>query len=85
MDFTFEDFGFIQFPWGQTISFHYPETTGVTASFRINDLGTVVGIYFDQNGVDHGFARSLGGHFTPVDDPAAMGTGTFPFGVNDRG
>jgi probable HAF family extracellular repeat protein len=83
-DLTGDLFGFIEFPRGQPISFDYPGT-GFTAPQAINDLGTVVGFYLDSNGVPHGWIRSLGGNFTPLDDPSALGAGTFVYGINDRG
>ena len=83
-DSSGNSFGFIEFPWGQPITFNYPGTAGVTGTSDINDFGTVVGLYVDSSGVPHGFVRSLFGKFTPLDDPAGAG-GTIPEGINDRG
>ena len=83
-DFSGNSFGFIEFPSGQSVTFDYPGTTGVTEASNINDLRTVVGNYLDNSGVLRGFVRSRFGEFTPLDDPAGAG-GTITSGINDRG
>lgn len=71
------------------------DTNGVFANFEvpnasfeygqgINDLGQVVGGYFDSEGDGYTFLY-MKGHFTTIQDPnasAAMG-GTAPYAVND--
>jgi hypothetical protein len=54
-------------------------------SAYINDLGTAVGWWYDSaSNVAHGWVRSPGGHFMPVNDPAAV-LGTNPTGISDSG
>lgn len=77
-------FGFVEDPGGQPTTFSFPGTT-VTFPSSINDLGTTVGAFIDNNGVPHGWVRSPGGNFTQLDDPAALGAGTVAFGINDPG
>ena len=49
----------------------------------INDLGQVVGYYYDSSGKAHGFLYS-GGSYIPLNDPSGTDT-TFAFGINDAG
>lgn len=60
-------------------SFDVPGATG-TASFGINNAGTVVGLYY-QNGY-HGFIKTAGGSYTSIDVP---GNPTFVYGINGSG
>jgi len=84
-DLSGDSFGFIEFPWGQPITFNYPGSTGVTVPQAINDLGTTVGYYTDSSGLSQGWVRSLAGDFTQLKDPAASCGCTAAFGINDRG
>lgn len=87
--------------WGSTASAQQPHIITFDAPGAIatvpDDLtvtGTVVGFYFDNSFVAHGFLRAPDGNFTPFDAPGA-GTafyyingsfdGTFPLGINQFG
>ncbi len=74
---------------GSTVmEFDYPGTSETTVMSGINDSGTSIGHYDDAQGAAHGFARSAGGRFTPIDDPyggSAFFQGTKPMGINDDG
>ncbi len=68
----------------------FPEATQTGAS-GINDLGKIVGYYFDANGAGHGFLYSCDtptkcskGVFTALNDPMAT-SGTFPVAINNSG
>lgn len=50
----------------------------------VNDAGTVVGYYFDQNYHGHGFIWTGGNNFTSFDFQGAV-EGTYPGGINDAG
>ena len=66
-----------------------------TLALGLNDRGQIVGFYIDADGRGHGFLFDKGrgagrdkGVFTTIDHPDAgsePGTGTVPFGINDRG
>ena len=58
----------------------YPGSTG-TALYGVSNNNIGVGIYFDSNGVQHGFMVQ-NGKFTTIDNP--NGT-TYPIGVNSSG
>jgi len=49
----------------------------------INDLGVVTGVYWDVNGVSHGFLRTPDGKFTTFDIPD--GTSINPIAINFEG
>jgi hypothetical protein len=54
----------------------------------INDSGTVVGRFFDQNLIAHGFIASANGDFKRLDAPGVAltkGLGTFPSRINASG
>jgi hypothetical protein len=74
---------------GSTVmEFDYPGTSETTVMSGINDSGISIGHYDDAQGAAHGFARSAGGRFTPIDDPhggTAFFQGTKPMGINDDG
>jgi len=54
----------------------------LSASFAgINNSGTIVGNYFDQNFVGHGFVLSSDGTFKNIDSPTFAG----PLGINNNG
>src|SRR5712691_7410871 len=60
--------------------------TGTTAA-GVNDQGTVVGFFYDQNLVVHGF-KMEGGNITTFDFPGASTfrfNGTVPSGINNAG
>jgi probable HAF family extracellular repeat protein len=60
--------------------------TGTTAA-GVNDQGTVVGFFYDQNLVVHGF-KLEGGNFTTFDFPSASTfrfNGTVPSAINNAG
>jgi hypothetical protein len=63
-------FGFIQ-DGSKLVTLDYPGTSGVTTVASINNPGTVIGYYTDANGVSHGWIRSSGGSFSPINDPVA--------------
>jgi len=50
----------------------------------INDSGTIVGTYLDDNSVAQGFI-DINGNFTTVTDPTVGTNGTYAFGINDSG
>jgi probable HAF family extracellular repeat protein len=54
--------------------------TDITTPTDINNRGEIVGLYWDQNGFEHGYVY-INGNFTQIDAP---GTGTEPFGMNER-
>ena len=65
-----------------------PGASQVTQAFGINPAGTIPGVYFDSNGVNHGYVRNKQGAITTFDVPAA-GTGAFqgtlPESINPSG
>jgi probable HAF family extracellular repeat protein len=60
-----------------------PLATNGTVPTAINDLGQIVGYYFDSTGT-HGFLYS-GGIYTTLNDPTAGTIFTVPTGINDTG
>jgi len=67
-------------------SLDYPGAS-YTQAFGINDGGTIVGVYKDASGLNHGFSLS-GGTYTPINYPGALDSpigGTLLGGVNDAG
>jgi probable HAF family extracellular repeat protein/VCBS repeat-containing protein len=64
------------------ISLNDPLATDGTYAEGINDLGQVVGYYFDNSGL-HGFLYS-GGSYTTINDPLAT-QGTVATGINNKG
>lgn len=66
----------------QTVS--YPHKPAGQEAACINDLGQIIGIYYDSSGVSHGYERS-GGKFTALDVPFAGATGTVPQSINNSG
>jgi probable HAF family extracellular repeat protein len=63
--------------------FDVPGAVGFTAAFGINDVGQIVGFYFDGMNVGHGFLRDPSGSFTTIDVPGAMQTSAN--GINNFG
>jgi len=49
----------------------------------VNNVGQVIGYYYDSTGSEHGFLYS-NGQYTTIDDPLAV-HGTYPVGINDAG
>ena len=68
---------------GETLSFTSfdPPGSAETISFHINDLGEVVGIYYDSLNAGHGFLLQ-GGSFSIVDFAGEVG-GVQPEGINN--
>src|SRR5262249_29589079 len=60
-----------------------PGNTGIHGPFGINDVGQIVGSYYDATGGPHGFLLS-GGIYTTIDDPQAVAD-TDPLGINNAG
>ena len=63
-------------------TFDDPSATNGTQAFGINDMGQIVGAYFDATGM-HGFLES-GGMYTTLVDPSAT-RGTIAEGINAAG
>jgi hypothetical protein len=53
--------------------------------FAINDLGAVVGTWYDSSGMAHGFIRNVLGKISTFDVPGAGYTGSVAFGLNNLG
>jgi probable HAF family extracellular repeat protein len=68
---------------GVFTQFDYPNAP-YTLGNGINDLGQVVGPYYDSAGNGYGFLYT-NGHFTTVQDPNAAMLGTDPLAINDLG
>ena len=59
-----------------------------TRAFGINPQGDIVGRYTGGDGLQHGFLRSSGGTYTPIDFKDSLGNKaalTNAFGINPRG
>jgi hypothetical protein len=88
--------GFVRDRGGRSRIFDHPDAGSSAAGSGtlvrgINDGGTMVGTYIDDDGVNHCFARDRRGRLTTLDHPDADGTSS-PLGVgtacndiNDRG
>ncbi len=79
--------GFV-FSKGQFSSIDAPSPAvagGVTGTelLDINALGHIIGVYYDADGVGHGFLKE-GQTFTPIDHPDGGG-GTAVYGINSAG
>jgi uncharacterized membrane protein len=74
---------FIRYANGTFVKFQYPGSSCCTTAAGINIEGTVTGNYYDANGVEHGFLRSVGGHLTNIDIPGSVQTE--PISINDLG
>ena len=68
-------------PTEQFITINFPGATSTTPE-SINNLGQIVGNYYDSEGVRHGFLLSTG-VFTTIDVPQAISTA--PGGINNYG
>ena len=83
--------GFVRSRDGKFTSFEAPGADTTAGSYNgttpgsINDLGTIMGNYWDANGFSHGFLRSPDGKFTSFDVPGAGGFGTLPQAFNIEG
>jgi hypothetical protein len=87
--------GFVRTPDGTITVFDAPGAymaagsgTFVISANSINNLGAVVGVYYDANFTAHGFLRAADGKMTTFDDPAAGNgarQGTWSYGMNDFG
>ncbi len=62
-------------------TFEIPGST-YTCAMSINAKGTTVGVYFDANGVAHGFLRLHNGKFANLDP---FGYAGWPASINDNG
>lgn len=71
-------------PVSRWVMFDPPDAAGGTYPLVVNDLGTVVGSYYDANNNQHGFARSAGGKIVTIDVPGA-GNQTGVQDINDEG
>jgi len=56
-----------------------------TLPYTVNDLGQVVGSWFDGSGTEHGFVRNPGGKIIEIDVPGAGSSGTSAEGINNFG
>ena len=68
-------------PAFQFTSINFPGAV-LTEAEGINPGGTIVGLYVDSNGKQHGFLLS-GGNFSSIDYPGA--SATIAFGINPGG
>ena len=71
---------------GKVVTYDVPVDIGsATQLNRINDIGDIVGLFQDNNGVAHGFILQggLGGRFVQIDYPGA--TQTQVWGINNCG
>lgn len=62
----------------------YPHAAQQVGPQAINDLGQIVGQYFDSAGHYHSYELS-GGKFTTIDVPFTGATTTFAYGINNSG
>jgi len=72
---------FIRNASGTILTFVFPGASSSGAT-SINECGTIVGVFTDSAGANHGFYGKLGG-FTQIDYPQA--TWTIVTGMNDHG
>lgn len=81
--------GFIRSQGGKFTTFEAPGADTTPGSYNgtypnsINDLGVITGVYWDVNGVSHGFLRTPNGKFTTFDIPD--GTSINPIAINFEG
>ena len=74
--------GMVVSPDGQVTVFDPPGSI-LTDPLAINNLGTVVGSFYDERYKRHGFVRTRDGQITTIDFPGAISTQFF--GINDLG
>jgi len=55
-----------------------------TGPFGINNSNIIVGNWYDQNSVEHGFFGTLAGVYTTFDYSGNTAAGTEPRGINDK-
>src|ERR1039457_7033646 len=92
--------GYLRSFAGQAITFNTPGDASLGAncyfdcSLGLNDWGAITGVYFDANGVGHGFLRTPDGKVSSFDAPGAANRtpqapwfwmGTLPVSINDEG
>jgi hypothetical protein len=83
--------GFLRSADGSFTTFQAPGADTTPGSYNgtvpsgINDLGVIVGNYYDASGVGHGFLRETDGKFTTFDPPGVGGYGTAAVAVNLEG
>jgi hypothetical protein len=85
---------------GRTITFDTPADPSLGANcfsdcpLGLNDWGAITGVYFDANGVGHGFLRTPENDVASFDAPGAAAVtpqapwfwmGTLPVSINDEG
>src|SRR5450755_827227 len=85
---------------GQVTTFNTPGDPSLGANcfsdcpLGLNDWGAITGVYFDANGVSHGFLRTPDGKVSSFDAPGAANVppkapwfwmGTLPVSINDAG
>jgi hypothetical protein len=85
---------------GQATTFNTPGDASLGANcfsdcpLGLNDWGAITGVYFNVNGVGHGFLRTAGGKVGSFDAPGAANLtpqppwywmGTLPVSINDDG
>ena len=85
---------------GQATTFNTPGDASLGANcfsdcpLGLNDWGAITGVYFDANGVGHGFLRTPDGEVGSFDAPGAANVtpqapwywmGTLPYSINDEG
>lgn len=72
-------------PTGGSTVFTVPGGVTNTSPLGINNQGQVVGWYYDESGIGHGYVRSaIGEEFETIDHPNAV-IETFVLGINDFG
>jgi hypothetical protein len=83
---SYQDHGFIRTPNGSLTIFDVPNGTNHTYARGINDMGEIVGYYYDNSGPPHGFIlNSNGTGFTSFDVCNYGPVGTYAYAVNNRG
>jgi hypothetical protein len=85
---------------GKATTFNTPGDASLGANcfsdcpLGLNDGGAITGVYFDANGVGHGFQRTPDGKVGSFDAPGAANLtpqapwywmGTLPYSINDQG
>ena len=72
-------------PQGKVTTYDVPWSVVGSQFDRINDVGDIVGVFQDNNGVLHGFflQGGLSETFVQIDYPD--GTNTRPWGINNAG
>jgi hypothetical protein len=76
--------GFLRTHDGTFVTFNPPGST-FTFVAGINQAGTIIGQYFDADGVPHGYLRSGDGTFSTIDVPGAVSGSTSPNAISVAG